>query len=67
MRTHIGVDEVVLGVGVGLLSVGLALAWMPGAFLVPGAVLVWIALPSRQPLVTRAQAPAAAKTRRRTE
>lgn len=68
MRTHIGADEIVLGVGVALLSAGLWLAWAPGALLVPGAVLVWLALPSREPLVTtRTDARPAAKTRARTE
>ena len=49
---EIGRDEVFLLVGLGLLSYGLALTpWPPSAFIVPGATLVWMALPPRKPFV----------------
>ena len=49
----VGAEELLLLVGLVLVSFGLWSVWKPGAFLVPGAVLVWIALPSRSPFVAR--------------
>jgi hypothetical protein len=43
----IELDDVVLGIGLLLVAVGLWQCWRPGAYLVPGAVVVWIALPTR--------------------
>jgi hypothetical protein len=52
--THvIGVDEVGLIAALLLIAVGFWDLWRPGAFLVPGAVLLWIWLPVRKPFVHR--------------
>lgn len=57
----IGLDELLLVVGLALLAYGFWLTWSPGAFLVPGAVLVWIALPSRRAFIDRPAPPARRK------
>lgn len=54
--------SVALLFGLALVSVGLWDAWRPGAFLAPGVVLVWLALPARVPFVMR---PSGAERRRR--
>lgn len=51
----IGPDEVLLATALVLLSMGCWLVWQPAAFLVPGVVLLWIALPSRVSFVVRHQ------------
>jgi hypothetical protein len=53
----IGLQEALLVVAVSLLTVGLwpVLEWV--ALVIPGAVLLWVALPSRAPFVTRGPEP----------
>ncbi|MGE0460911.1 MAG: hypothetical protein AB7Q16_06040 [Vicinamibacterales bacterium] len=59
---EVGRDELFLAAGLGLLGYGLSLTpWPPVAFIVPGAVLVWMALPPRRPFVVT---PADIKDRR---
>ena len=43
------VRELVLVVGLLLLSTGLAQIYRPAAFIVPGAILIWLAIPPAQP------------------
>lgn len=50
---EIGRDEIYLASGLALIAAGCWLTWQPGAFLVPGATLVWIALPSRTAFIAR--------------
>lgn len=49
----ISLDDLVLVLALVLLAVGFWQVWTPGAFIVPGLVLLWLVLPSRAPLVTR--------------
>ncbi len=49
----IGIDELALALALGLIGLGCWMVWKPGAFLVPGLVLLWLALPSRAPFVSR--------------
>lgn len=49
----VGVDEMGLLVALGLIAAGFSMVWLPGAFLVPGAVLLWIWLPVRKGFVQR--------------
>jgi hypothetical protein len=42
-----------LALGIVLLAIGGALCWRPAGFLVPGAVITWMALPARLPFVVR--------------
>jgi len=49
----VGPDELALVTGLVLVAIGFWDLWRPGAFLVPGAVLLWLALPARYPFVTR--------------
>lgn len=57
---EVGRDELFLAGGLGLLGYGLSLTpWLPAAFIVPGAVLVWMALPPRRPFVVTSAAKAA--------
>lgn len=37
--------ELVFAVGLGLIAYGLSLVSTPAAFIVPGAILVWLAIP----------------------
>jgi hypothetical protein len=46
-------DELVLAAGVILIAIGCWDLWRPGAFLVPGAILVWISLPARTGFIAR--------------
>ena len=57
IRSAVGADEIVLMFGLALVCVGLWMTWRPGTFLAPGAVLVWIALPSRQRFIATPPAP----------
>lgn len=52
-RAAIGLDDLVLLLALLLLAVGFWQVWTPGAFIVPGLVLLWLVLPSRAPFVTR--------------
>lgn len=55
----VGPDELVLLAGLALVADGLWQVWRPGAFLAPGVVLVWIALPERKPFIERRPQPPA--------
>lgn len=46
-------DELLVIAGLLLVVRGLWLAWRPGAFLFPGLVILWIALPPRDPFIAR--------------
>jgi hypothetical protein len=43
----VGLDEILLAAALLLIGAGLWQAWRPGALLVPGAVLLWLTLPTR--------------------
>lgn len=59
----IGIDEIGLLVALGLIAAGFSMVWTPGAFLVPGAVLLWLAIPTRKTFIERPpQPPARRKT-----
>lgn len=49
----IGPDELQLGAALGLIAFGCWYVWKPAAALVPGAVLLWIALPTRKTFIAR--------------
>ncbi|MGE0363359.1 MAG: hypothetical protein AB7R67_21785 [Vicinamibacterales bacterium] len=54
---EVGRDELFLTAGLALLGYGLWLTpWAPAAFIVPGGVLVWMALPPRRPFVVGSSA-----------
>ena len=57
LTSRVGLDDVVLGVALLLIAAGFWSAWKPGAFIVPGVVLLWLVLPSRSPFVTRPPVP----------
>ncbi len=52
----IGPDEIMLATALLLVSAGFWTVWRPASYLVPGLVLLWIALPQRASFVLR-QAP----------
>jgi len=47
VRGLVGLHEIALAMATGLISYGFWRSWSPGAFLVPGLVLLWIVLPQR--------------------
>ncbi len=49
----IGVEEALIYTALGLLAAGCWQVWQPGACLVPGAVMLWLYLPSRRPFIER--------------
>jgi hypothetical protein len=49
----IGRDELLLTSGLTALAVGCYQVWPPAAWLVPGAIVTWMALPSRTPFLMR--------------
>jgi len=53
LTSVIGADELGLALALGLIAVGLWSVWRPGSFLVPGVILLWIALPARRPFIER--------------
>jgi hypothetical protein len=57
VRREIDVDVILLALAVGLIAIGFWDWWRPGAFVVPGLVVLWIVLPSRRPFVVRDQQP----------
>lgn len=46
-----GADEILLAAGTLLVAIGFWFVWRPGAFLVPGALCIWLALPPRRRFV----------------
>lgn len=63
-RTVIGADELVLALALALIVVGLWPLTGRIVLFIPGAVLLWIAMPSRQPFVHRSQTTEKPSTRR---
>lgn len=55
VRRELDAQTAMLVVGLGLLAAGGAMCWRPAGLLIPGAVLTWIALPTRVPFVARVQ------------
>lgn len=53
VRGEIGRDELFLSWALLLIAVGFWDLWRPGAFLAPGLVLLYVALPTRAPFVDR--------------
>lgn len=53
IATVIGPDEIQFWLGLLLVGGGLWFVWRPAAFVVPGLVLIWSALPSRAPFIAR--------------
>lgn len=55
LRNVIGIDECVLVLGLALIAYGFSLmpSWAAGSALAPGAILLWLAIPQRAPLVKR--------------
>ena len=53
LAREVGGRECVLVLSLCLIAKGLWDWWRPGAYLVPGVVLLWIALPIRPPFVLR--------------
>jgi hypothetical protein len=49
----IGCTELLLAGGLAGLAVGSAQVWPPLGWLVPSAIVTWIALPTRTPFITR--------------
>lgn len=52
LRRELDADVILLLVALSLIVVGCWSWWRPGAFLIPGGVLLWIVLPSRRPFIT---------------
>lgn len=44
-------EEIGIVIALALIAVGFWWAWRPGAFLVPGLVILWLVLPTRRPFV----------------
>lgn len=56
IRKEIGRDEIVLVLALGLVGYGCWLTpWRPAAFIVPGAVLLWMAVPPRKSFIVSAR------------
>lgn len=53
VRGEIGREEIYLLAALLLIAAGFWQLWRPGSFLLPGAVLLWIALPTRARFVER--------------
>jgi hypothetical protein len=60
LAAELGRDECLLLIGLGLVAYGLSLVSTSAAFVVPGGVILWVAMPSRSPFVSR-HAPATKK------
>ena len=60
----VGADELLLACALALVTVGLWPIIGRSALVVPGTVLLWIALPSRAPLVVRPPSPPETPARR---
>lgn len=46
-------DELLVIAALLLVARGFWLAWRPGAYLFPGLIILWIALPAREVFITR--------------
>jgi hypothetical protein len=57
VRNLLDKDDVLALIGLVLVAIGLWLWSKPLAFIVPGAVLLWMFLPSRPPLIERPTTP----------
>lgn len=53
IASEVGRDELVLLLGLVMVAAGLYDVWRPGSLIVPGAILVWQALPSRAVFISR--------------
>ena len=51
LRAAVGLDEIALLLALALVTAGLWMLVDRAAFIVPGLVLLWIALPARVPLI----------------
>jgi hypothetical protein len=65
IATLIGPDEILLALALVLIAAGCWKVWRPAAFLVPGFVLLWIAMPSREAFIARSPTVTKEKERRR--
>lgn len=65
LLSAIGVEEALIYTALALLACGCWQVWKPGAYLVPGAIMLWMYLPTRAPLIHRE--PKALVVRRRKE
>lgn len=52
-RHAIGIDEIAVTLALALIAAGFWSWWRPGAFLVPGVVLLWLCLPARSVFIIR--------------
>ena len=57
LAREVGRDECALGLGLGLVTAGAWPVLGQGALALPGAVLIWLALPARSPFVVRPAPP----------
>lgn len=53
LTSVIGIEEVTVYTALGLIAWGCWQVWQPASFLVPGAVMLWLYLPSRRPFIER--------------
>jgi hypothetical protein len=53
IAAELDAQTVMLAAGLGLVSYGAALVYLPAGYLAPGLALVWWTLPSRPPFVAR--------------
>lgn len=65
LSAAVGVEEALIYTALGLMACGCWQVWKPGAYLVPGAVMLWMYLPQRKAFVDRE--PKALVVRRRKE
>lgn len=61
----VGIEEVAIYAALALIAVGSWQVWRPGAFLVPGAVMLWMYLPQRTTFIKRSHEALPAAPRRK--
>ena len=66
LTSAIGVEEALIYTALGLLAAGCWQVWQPGAFLVPGAVMLWLYLPQRAPFIKKEPQVVAVRRRKET-